>query len=172
MIEADSRPRLQQAWVSTLRQLCNSVLIESKGVVQVTLMESLAAEAFTTWKQKKIQRKMFLQVGIEPGPLITSDAKSNTLLSGLTWHVLVRRSLNFCSCTTWFLDITDSVRINRVWLYIRNLSLSLTSKCQLSPERLTFACKTETQVPYIQSYSIDSNWISYVQKSSGAWTEI
>ena len=27
------------------------------------------------------------------------------------------RSLNFCSCTTWFLDFDDSVRINRAWLY-------------------------------------------------------
>ena len=26
-------------------------------------------------------------------------------------HVLLRRSLNFCSCTTWFLDLNDLVRI-------------------------------------------------------------
>ena len=26
-------------------------------------------------------------------------------------------SLNFCSCTTWFLDLDDLVRINRAWLY-------------------------------------------------------
>ena len=33
--------------------------------------------------------------------------KPNTILSGLTWHVLLRRSLNFCSCTTWFLDLEE-----------------------------------------------------------------
>ena len=32
-------------------------------------------------------------VGIEPGPLITSDSKSNTILSGLSWHLLVRLRL-------------------------------------------------------------------------------
>ena len=47
----------------------------------------------------------------------TSVFKFNTLLSGLTLQVLVRRSLNCCSCTTWFLDLDDLVRINRVWLY-------------------------------------------------------
>ena len=36
---------------------------------------------------------MLPPVGIEPGPLITFDSKSNTILSGLTWHVLLRRSL-------------------------------------------------------------------------------
>ena len=34
-----------------------------------------------------------------------------------TGHLLLGRSLNFCSCTTWFLDFDDSVRINRAWLY-------------------------------------------------------
>ena len=30
---------------------------------------------------------------------------------------IFRRSLNFCSCTTWFLNLGDLVRINRAWLY-------------------------------------------------------
>ena len=47
----------------------------------------------------------------------TSDSKSNTLLSGLIWHVLLIGSLNFFSCTSWFLNLDDSVRINRAWLY-------------------------------------------------------
>ena len=34
-----------------------------------------------------------------------SDYKSNTIFSILTWHVLVRRSLNICSCTTWYLNL-------------------------------------------------------------------
>ena len=46
-----------------------------------------------------------------------SDFKSNTILSTLTWHLLLRRSLNFCSCTTWYLDLNDLMRINRAWLY-------------------------------------------------------
>ena len=53
-------------------------------------------------------------VGIEP---LAQDSKSNMLPSPLTWHLLLRRSLNFCSCTTWFLDFDDAVRINRAWLY-------------------------------------------------------
>ena len=44
-------------------------------------------------KTKKSSDKMLLPVEIEPGPLITSDSKSNTLLSGLTWHLLVRLRL-------------------------------------------------------------------------------
>ena len=39
------------------------------------------------------------------------------LLSELVRHVLLGRSLNFCSCTTWFLDLDDLVRINRAWIY-------------------------------------------------------
>ena len=37
--------------------------------------------------------KMLPSVGIEPGPLISSDSNSNTILSGLTWHLLVRLRL-------------------------------------------------------------------------------
>ena len=37
-----------------------------------------------------------------------SDSKSNTIISTLTWHVLLRRSLNFCSCATWFLDFKEN----------------------------------------------------------------
>ena len=44
---------------------------------------------------------------------LTSDSKSNTLLLELIWHVLLRRYLNFCSCTTWFLDLDDLVKINK-----------------------------------------------------------
>ena len=68
-------------------------------------------------KTKKSSDKMLPLVGIEPRPLITSDSKSSTLLSTLAWHVLLRRSLNFCSCTTWFFNLDDSVKINRTWLY-------------------------------------------------------
>ena len=52
-------------------------------------------------------------VGIEPGP---SDTKSNTILSTLTWYLLLRRSLNFCSYTTLNLDLDDLRGIYRAWL--------------------------------------------------------
>ena len=34
--------------------------------------------------KKNPVKKMLPPMGIEPGPLITSDSKSNTILSGLT----------------------------------------------------------------------------------------
>ena len=77
---------------------------------------NLASEALLR-ENKKCGDKMLPLVEIEPRPLITSDSKSNTLLSELVRHVLLRGSLNFCSCTTWFLDLDDLVRINRIWLY-------------------------------------------------------
>ena len=49
---------------------------------------------FTAWKQKKSSDKMLPPVGIEPGPVIASDSKSNTIFSTLTWHLLVR----LCVC--------------------------------------------------------------------------
>ena len=48
-------------------------------------------------KTKKNPMKNVTPSGNRIGPLITSDSKSNTILSGLTGHVLLRRSLNFCS---------------------------------------------------------------------------
>ena len=53
---------------------------------------NIDSRGFTTWKQK-IQWKMLPLVGIEPKPLITSDSKFNTLLSELSWHLLVRLKL-------------------------------------------------------------------------------
>ena len=54
---------------------------------------NIAIRGFTTWKQKKSSDKMLPLVGIEPRPLITSDSKSNFILSGLTWHFLLRLRL-------------------------------------------------------------------------------
>ena len=44
-------------------------------------------------ENKKSSEKMLPPVGIEPRPLITSDSKCNTILSGLTWHFFVRLRL-------------------------------------------------------------------------------
>ena len=70
----------------------------------LAIMLILASEALQSENKKKSTDKMLILVRIEP---MTSDSKSNTLLSELTWHVLLRGSLNFCSCTTWFLDFYD-----------------------------------------------------------------
>ena len=48
-------------------------------------------------KTKNSSDKMLPSVGIESK---TYDSKSNTLLSELTWHVLLKGFLNFCSYTT------------------------------------------------------------------------
>ena len=42
---------------------------------------------------KKSSDKMLPPVAIESGPLIASDSKSNTFLSTLTGHLLVRMRL-------------------------------------------------------------------------------
>ena len=65
---------------------------------EYTKLAIMASEALL--RENKSSDKTLPPVGIEPAPLITSDSKSNTILSTLTWHVLLRRSLNFCSCTT------------------------------------------------------------------------
>ena len=59
---------------------------------RMTIMPTLEAEALLS-ENKKIQWKMLPPVGIEPWLLITSDSKSSTILSGLSWHLLVRLRL-------------------------------------------------------------------------------
>ena len=69
---------------------------------------------FTTWKQK-IQ----WQNVTHRGPLITSDSKCvGPHYPFWVRHVLLR-SLNFCWCTTWFLDLIQLESIEHD--YIRSL---------------------------------------------------
>ena len=70
---------------------------------------NISIRGLTMWKQKILVSKCYPQWVLNPQ---TYDSKSNTLFSELIWHVLLRRPLNICSYTTWFL-----VRINRTWLY-------------------------------------------------------
>ena len=77
---------------------------------------NIGIRGFTTWKQKNQVTKCYLQWRLNPDLWLTSDSKSNTLLSQLIWHVLLKRSLNFCLCITWFLDLVDLVGVNRAWL--------------------------------------------------------
>ena len=67
---------------------------------------NIGNRGFAMWKQKNPVENVTPR-GIEPRPLISSDSKSNIILPGLTWHVLLKGSLNFCSCTTWFLDLEE-----------------------------------------------------------------
>ena len=63
----------------------------------------------------------------------------NTLLSELVRNVLLERPLNFCSCTTWFLDLYDLVRNNTAWLR----SIKSQSYKQVSPERIVMDLESE-----------------------------
>ena len=76
---------------------------------------SIGIGGFTMWK--KIQWQNVTPSGNRTQVSHNSDSKSNTILSTLTWHVLLRISLNCCSCTTWYLDLDDLRGINRAWLY-------------------------------------------------------
>ena len=80
---------------------------------------NIGIRGFTMWKQKIPVTKCYNPPpprGLNPGLCLTSDPKSNTVLSELVWHVLLRRSLNFCLWTTCYLDLDDLVGINRAWL--------------------------------------------------------
>ena len=70
---------------------------------------------------------MLPQVGIESRPLITSDSKSSTILSTLTWHLLARLRLwvPYIVMLYWF-----PLQVQHYPFYTN----------------LTFACKTETLV--------------------------
>ena len=81
----------------------------------LAIMPKLASEALLN-KNKKIQWQNVTKWWLNLGLWLTSDSKSNTLLSELIWHVLLRGSLKFCLCTTWFVDSHDLVGINIVWL--------------------------------------------------------
>ena len=70
----------------------------------LALIPILASEALL--RENKILQ--YQNVRVEPG---TSDSKSNTLLSELTSHVILRES--FCLSTTLFLGPDDLVRISR-----------------------------------------------------------
>ena len=74
---------------------------------------NIGIRGFTTWKKNPVT-KCYPKRLLKPW---TCDSKSNTHLSELIWRVLVRRSLNFYSCTTWFLDLDGLVKINRAWLF-------------------------------------------------------
>ena len=107
---------------------------------KLAIMPILTSEALL--REKNPVTKCYPPVGIEPRPvIITSDSKSNTILSTLTWHVLLGRSLNFCSSTIWYLDLDDLRGINRAWLYkelkVSVLQAFMSSWCRKSKQKST-----------------------------------
>ena len=100
--------------------LTTDLLNESVGFftnkAKLTIMPLLISEALLH-ENKKIHWKMLPPVGKEPKPLMNLWLQGQHSLSELMQHVLLRGSLNFCSCITLFLDLDDLVEINRVWLY-------------------------------------------------------
>ena len=76
-------------------------------------------------KTKKSDDKMVPTMGIEHRPLITFDSKSNTLLSGLPWHLLVRLRLwaSYIVMLYWFPLDHQSLKIK--WCMNRSLRISL-----------------------------------------------
>ena len=75
---------------------------------------------------------MLPSVRIEPDLQLTSDSKSNAFYSELIRHVLLKESLNFCLCTTWFLELDDLVRVNTAWLYKQPKVSILQANAQLT----------------------------------------
>ena len=118
---------------------CQHWNIRIRDFSKLTKLAILTSEAF--YYVKKIQCQNVTPCGYRTQAV--SDSKSNTILSTLTWHVLLGRSLNFCSCTTWCLDLDDLRRINRAWLYKETKSLSLASKCQVGVERIVLDLESE-----------------------------
>ena len=62
-------------------------------------------------------KKSYLQWGSTWCKGLLLVYQSNTKSTEPLRHLLLRRSLNFCPCTTWFLDFDHLVGINRAWLY-------------------------------------------------------
>ena len=76
---------------------------------------NIGIRGFTVWKQK-IPVKNVSPVRIEPRPLINFWFQVQHSPFWANLPVLLRGSLNFCLCTTWFMDLDDFVGINRAWL--------------------------------------------------------
>ena len=72
-------------------------------------MAVFASEDLTTAKKLP-------PVGFNLMQEIITDLGVQCLANWVNRNVLFMGSLNFCSCTTWFLDLNDLVRINGAWL--------------------------------------------------------
>ena len=80
-------------------------------------MPIFASDTLLHENQKKSSNKVLPQWVLNPWPLIPSPTLSFLYKYGMCY-------LNFCSCTTWFLDFNDLFKINRAWLY-KELEISV-----------------------------------------------
>ena len=84
---------LQPRWINTQKLWLVSPTFRFS---HNAIMQLLASEALLS-ENKNSNNTMLSQSVVNP---LTSHSKSSTLLSELIWHVVLRRSLYFCSCTT------------------------------------------------------------------------
>ena len=88
---------------SRLTDMCVSTEVEcwtsinSRSLIEFFVLNLILQYCIDLCDKMKKQNITPPLVEIEPGPL---DCSSNMLLSELLRHVLLSRSLNFCSCTT------------------------------------------------------------------------
>ena len=100
-------------------------------------MPKFAAEALVyMWKKKTV--KNITPVGIEPGSLITSDSKSNTFLSGLSWYLLLRLKTIGSLYSNALLILTKSSKCKNQVVHEQKLKDRLRSTCQVSSKRIDF----------------------------------
>ena len=117
---------------------------DSKFKVLPTPNESKCKSEKDQWTIRKDQRKIQTSKKIFTFAFTFARcAWALTLLSELTWHMLFRVSLNFCSCTTWFLDLDDLIRINRAGLCKESKVSVVQAICQSSSERKVLDLESE-----------------------------
>ena len=114
------------------------------------------------------KKRMLPPVGIEPGPLITSDSKSNTFLSTLTWHVLRRRSLNdfhvYLSVKHW--KVTSRVRNKYIQQQIFLWTCSLDTELLSFPVFELIKIRSISHHPQYMRKALWFNWRENVHKTS------
>ena len=100
---------------------------------------NIGIRGFTTWKQKNASNKIYPQWVLNSW---TSDSKSNILLSGLTWYLLLRLRLlaPYIVILYWFKLNHPSPKIK--WYMNRSLKISQVAHDRLAQKE---ACWTWNQ---------------------------
>ena len=102
-------------------------------------------------------------MGIEPGPLITFDSKSSTMLSGLTWHLLVRLRLQSLYSHALLIiakSLSSSKSKNQV-VHEQKFQDLLSSTCLTSSERIVLDLESEV-MRGLESISTGGNILSLI----------
>ena len=105
--EINQRLRCQQLWAN----------YNQSGFSQTRRNRQYWHHRLYYLKTKQSRGKMLPPVGIELGPFMNLWFQVQHFLFWAKWHLLLRESLNFCLCNTWFLALDHLVGINRAWLY-------------------------------------------------------